>query len=185
VAYLSGKDTVIAKIIDQYKGEELKSLGDPFITLLKAIIGQQISVKAAEKVFANLASITTDPTLLLALSEDIMKSTGLSKQKICYIKYMADFFCSKPDVIRSLAHLTDDEIRALLLAIKGIGNWTVDMFLIFHLLRPNVLPISDIGLKKAIGKHYGDGCDTDIWQPYRTVASWYLWRSLDPVAVQY
>ncbi len=191
---LSKTDPIMAGIINTYKGELLKTRGNAFYTLTRSIVGQQISVKAADSVWAklesNLDKIT--PEHVLKAKDTLLRASGLSQQKMAYMRNLAEFFQAHPRP--SWQHKTDDEIIKELITIKGIGRWTIEMFLIFHLMRPDVFPIKDIGLQKGIVKHYAGGKAMPLekmeklaqrWKPWRSVATWYLWRSLDPVPVEY
>ena len=214
--HLSTSDPVMKKIIKCYKGETLKARGDAFYTLARSIVGQQISVKAADSVWnklvrrscegrkpsSNAPGSNMDPSLrwdddslhrgdVERLTDEQLRECGLSAQKVKYLRAIAEYFESPPN----FHGLDSDALLASLTNIKGVGVWTAEMFMIFHLLKPDVLPVGDIGLLKAIGLHYGDGKNkanketalevAKPWQPYRTVATWYLWRSLDPVVVEY
>lgn len=192
---LSERDPVLAEIISRYDGEMLKSEGNAFRTLTQAIVGQQISVKAADSIWnrleAGLGKVT--PQTMHSHPDDAMRAYGLSRQKVLYLKDIAHHFLEGMDPDH-WHHLEDDEVVKSLIHIKGIGRWTAEMFLIFYLLRPNVFPVADLGLMNAISRHYGKGrapSKTALtklskrWQPWRTVATWYLWRSLDPVPVEY
>lgn len=193
--HLSEADPVLGAIIRRYKGETLTSKGSAYFSLARAIVGQQISVKAADSVWRKLeAGLGGNvlPPLVLEADTEALRSFGLSGQKVIYLRELSQFFVSRP---RSNWHKKhDDEVIADLISIKGIGRWSAEMFLIFHLMRPDVFPIADLGLRKAIEKHYNSGKAmppgsmqklAEKWQPYRTVATWYLWRSLDPVPVEY
>lgn len=193
-AHLASADPVLGSIIAHYQGETLASRGSAFFSLARAIVGQQISVKAADSVWAKLeAGLGGEilPDRVLASADEALRTFGLSGQKVKYLKEVALFFSrGAPD----WTGRQDAEVIADLIAIKGIGTWSAEMFLIFHLLRPDVFPIADLGLRKAIERHYGSGqamkladmvALSERWMPYRTVATWYLWRSLDPVAVAY
>ena len=192
IAYLS-RDEVMAGLIAFYSDEVLKNQGNPFHTLMKAVVGQQISVKAADAVWQRLeAQIETiSPEQFLTIREDILRKCGLSRQKISYITAIAIAFEQGILNPNQWHNMEDEEIMRQLLQIRGIGQWTAEMFLIFYLNRPDVLPLTDLGLLNAIKLHYGSLSKSEIltlsqqWQPYRTVATWYLWRSLDPVTVQY
>lgn len=193
--HLSKADPVLADIIKRYKGETLTSRGSAYFSLARAIVGQQISVKAADSVWrkleAGLGGKVLAPIVLEA-STETLRSFGLSGSKVIYLRELSQFFVSRP---RSDWHKKHDaEVIADLVSIKGIGKWSAEMFLIFHLMRPDVFPIADLGVRKAIEKHYNAGTPmqpkamiklAEKWQPYRTVATWYLWRSLDPVPVEY
>ncbi len=192
---LSRNDPVMARLIRAYPDAVLKSRGNAFETLLRAIVGQQISVKAADAVWARVCAATTaKPESVSILSIDDLRACGLSRMKAEYAIDLASHFVSGRIKPRRWAHMDDEAIIAELVDVRGIGRWTAEMFLIFHLLRPNVWPVDDLGLLKAIGVHYRGGKKIsakearlvgEAWQPWRTVATWYLWRSLDPVVVEY
>ena len=192
---LSRADPVMARLIRAYPDVALKSRGNAFETLLRAIVGQQISVKAADAVWARVCAATAvQPETVAALSIDALRACGLSRMKASYAIDLAGHFVSGKIRPRRWARMEDEAIIAELVDVRGIGRWTAEMFLIFHLLRPNVWPVDDLGLLKALGLHYRGGerigakearALGETWQPWRTVATWYLWRSLDPVAVEY
>jgi DNA-3-methyladenine glycosylase II len=195
-AHLAKHDKVLKKIIVQYDGELMVKKGDAFLTLCRAIVGQQISVKAADSIWARFEAAvgTVSPKQVLAAETDALRACGLSGSKVIYLHALAEHFIQNQAVIRRWPELPDDTIIAELTSIKGIGRWTAEMYLIFHLGRPDVLPLGDIGLLKAIYKHYNNAEKLPLsevrklaerWQPYRSVATWYLWRSLDPVPVAY
>ncbi len=189
-------DRVLGKIISSYHGETLTVRGDAFYTLARSIVGQQISVKAADSVWKkfenNLQNVT--PQALLASKEENLRECGLSGQKIRYLQGISKHFITNDTHIKNWHSLSDEEILAELTSLSGIGRWTAEMFMIFHLSRPDVLPLADIGLQKAIFRHYNQNQKMTLseifelaqkWKPYRSVATWYLWRSLDPVPVAY
>jgi DNA-3-methyladenine glycosylase II len=192
---LSRADPVMAKLIRAYPGTTLKSRGNALETLLRAIIGQQISVKAADAVWARVGAATPiKPETVATLDIDTLRACGLSRMKAEYAIDLAAHFVEGRIRPHRWARMDDETIIAELSDVRGIGRWTAEMFLIFHLLRPNVWPVDDLGLLKAIALHYRDGNKIrtseareigEDWQPWRTVATWYLWRSLDPVAVEY
>ena len=193
--FLSKKDKKLAKIINKYDGY-LVSRNDPFYSLCRSIIGQQISVKAADSIWLKFEKIIKKikPINLIKLSNVKLASIGLSRQKILYLKIIAKEFLNKTLDIKILQKMSDDEAIKSLVRIKGIGIWTAQMFLIFNLNRSNIFPFSDIGLIKAISKNYKkeyplkkDELDyfKNKWHPYSTVATWYMWRSIDPVPVAY
>ena len=193
--FLSKKDKKLAKIINKYDGY-LVSRNDPFYSLCRSIIGQQISVKAADSIWLKFEKIIKKikPINLIKLSNAKLASIGLSRQKILYLKIIAKEFLNKTLDIKILKKMSDDEAIKSLVRIKGIGIWTAQMFLIFNLNRSNIFPFSDIGLIKAISKNYKkeyplkkDELDyfKNKWHPYSTVATWYMWRSIDPVPVAY
>ena len=193
--FLSKKDKKLEKIINKYDGY-LVSRNDPFYSLCRSIIGQQISVKAADSIWLKFEKIIKKikPINLIKLSNAKLASIGLSRQKILYLKIIAKEFLNKTLDIKILQKMSDDEAIKSLVRIKGIGIWTAQMFLIFNLNRSNIFPFSDIGLIKAISKNYKkeyplkkDELDyfKNKWHPYSTVATWYMWRSIDPVPVAY
>lgn len=193
--FLSKKDKKLAKIINQYDGY-LVSRDDPFYSLCRSIIGQQISVKAADSIWLKFEKIIKKikPINLIKLPKAKLASIGLSRQKILYLKIIAKEFFKKTLDIKNLQKMSDDEAIKSLVRIKGIGVWTAQMFLIFNLKRSNIFPFSDIGLIKAISKNYRKEYPLkkeeldyfkNKWHPYSTVATWYMWRSIDPVPVEY
>ena len=190
---LSRNDPVIMKIIKLYSGDKMQLKNNAFLTLVRSVVGQQISVKAADSVWKKLEELcreSIEPERIKSFSEDELRSAGLSRSKANYIQNIA-----KSDILEvDWSNLDDEEAINLLCKIKGIGRWTAEMFLIFHLARPNILPLGDIGLIKAIEVNYNNGekiskDEIEIyrqkWSPWCTVATWYLWRSLDPIPVNY
>lgn len=195
-AELSAADPVMARIIASYTGEFLQGKADAFHTLMCSITGQQISVKAADAIWWRLeAQSKIKPRTVAALDDDTLRACGYSRQKIAYIRSLAEFFLAHKHRERDWAGMSDEEVIKDLTQIKGIGRWTAEMFLIFHLARPDVFPVDDLGVLKAIRMHYSRGTQdwskkdylqlASRWQPWRSVATWYLWRSLDPVPVAY
>ena len=193
---LSKKDKKLAKIIDNYPDDFLFSKSDPFLTLARSIVGQQISVKAAQSVWdkLELKIININPKKIKKTHRNTLKSIGLSRQKIEYLKNLSVAFTEKKVKINSWNTMKDEEIIQDLIQIKGIGRWTAEMFLIFNLCRSDIFPLDDIGMIKGLCKLYGLSypIDKEIiikigneWKPYRSVATWYLWRSLDPIPVEY
>jgi DNA-3-methyladenine glycosylase II len=189
-------DPVMRSLIKTYSDVRLISRGSAFETLLRAIVGQQISVKAAQSVWERFEACVEEvsPRVVLKHNPLKLKSCGLSQQKVSYILDLAQHFESGAINPRSFRSLEDVELMNLLCDVRGIGRWTAEMFLIFHLQRPDVWPVQDIGLIRAIEKHYLGGEKAskleieragDRWKPWRTVATWYLWRSLDPFPVEY
>jgi DNA-3-methyladenine glycosylase II len=191
--HLSAYDKIMAGIIKNYAGEVLHSKGDAFYTLARAIVGQQISVKAADTIwgrFEKLCNGDPYPAIIMGLSDTELRGTGFSASKVKYMRAVAEEFAAGQLSHAMLEKMSDEEIQKRLIKLPGIGRWTVEMFLIFCLLRSDIFPINDLGLRKAINKHYGGGDEVfaDLsagWQPYRTVATWYLWRSLDPEPIEY
>ena len=190
---LSRNDSTMARIIERYDGEKMQLKNNAFVTLVRSVVGQQISVKAADSVWKELEKLCKNdvqPATINSFSEEELRTVGLSKSKANYIQNI-----SKSDILdTNWANLNDKEIIDLLCQIKGIGRWTAEMFLIFHLARPDILPLGDIGLIKAIEINYNNGekiskdqieIYRQKWSPWCTVATWYLWRSLDPIPVNY
>jgi DNA-3-methyladenine glycosylase II len=194
--HLIKKDRVMKRLIPQFGDACLQSRGDPFITLARSIVGQQISVKAAQSVWDRFAVLPRKltPANVLKLKVDDMRAAGLSARKVEYLVDLALNFDSGNLHFKKWSEMDDEAIIAELVAIRGIGRWTAEMFLIFHLLRPNVLPLDDVGLINGISKNYFSGESVSrsearevsaAWTPYRSVATWYIWRSLDPLPVDY
>ena len=195
-AHLSRKDRVMKKLIPQFGNAILESRGDAFVTLARSIVGQQISVKAAQSVWDRFASLSRKltPAGVLKLKVDDMRAAGLSARKVEYLVDLALHFDSGAVHVKQWQGMDDEAIIAELVAIRGIGRWTAEMFLIFHLMRPNVLPLDDVGLINGISRNYFSGEPVSrsdarevaqAWSPYCTVATWYIWRSLDPQPVAY
>ena len=198
---LAERDSVLAKLIAEYPGIHLTRRGDPFTTLARAIVGQQISVKAAQTIWERLVKAcgadergTLDPARVQRKRVATLRACGLSLNKAEYIRDLARHFTSARLDPETWPALDDEALIEALVDVKGIGRWTAEMFLMFHEMRANVLPVADIGLQKAVALHYLDGrrptlaelrAIAETWQPYRSVATWYLWRSLDPIAVEY
>ncbi|TWO69098.1 DNA-3-methyladenine glycosylase 2 family protein [Caenimonas sedimenti] len=194
--YLTRRDRVMKRLIPQFGTACLQSRGDAFTTLARSIIGQQISVKAAQTVWDRFAALPRrmTPGNVLKLKVDDMQAAGLSARKIEYLVDLSLHFDSGAIHVDSWRGMQDEEIIAELIGIRGIGRWTAEMFLIFHLLRPNVLPLDDVGLISGISRNYFSGDPVSrsearevaaAWNPYCSVATWYIWRSLDPLPVAY
>jgi DNA-3-methyladenine glycosylase II len=190
------KDRVMKRLIPQFGIACLQSRGDAFVTLARSVVGQQISVKAAQTVWDRFAKLPKrmTPAQVLRLKIDDMRAAGLSARKVEYLVDLALHFDSQSVHVDAWDTMDDEAIITELLAIRGIGRWTAEMFLIFHLMRPDVLPLDDVGLINGISKSYFSGETvsrsdarevSQAWAPYRTVATWYIWRSLDPVPVEY
>lgn len=194
---LSQNDTIMAELTARYPNEQMQGRGDAFHTLLRSITGQQISVIAADAIWGRLENAceqTLLPAVIAKLDEDTLRACGYSRMKVNYLHSLADFFMTRQHLERDWAEMSDEEVVKDITQIKGIGVWTAEMFLMFHLLRPNVLPLGDIGLLNGVAKHYHQGERKPLdevrklaenWAPWRSVATWYLWRSLDEVAVEY
>jgi len=194
--HLAKKDRVMKRLIPQFGDACLQSHGDAFTTLARSIVGQQISVKAAQTVWERFEKLPRKLTAanVLKLKVDDMRAAGLSARKVEYLVDLALHFDSGAVHVKSWEGMDDEAIIAELVAIRGIGRWTAEMFLIFHLMRPDVLPLDDIGLISGISHNYFSGDPVsrsdarevaDAWAPYRSVATWYIWRSLDPLPVSY
>ncbi len=194
--HLMKKDRVMKRLIPQFGDACLQTRGDAFITLARSIIGQQISVKAAQTVWNRFELLPQSITAanVLKLKVDDMRAAGLSARKVEYLVDLALHFDNGAVHVKAWETMDDEAIIDELIAIRGIGRWTAEMFLIFHLMRPNVLPLDDVGLINGISKSYFSGDVVSrsdarevaaAWAPYCSVATWYIWRSLDPVPVAY
>ncbi len=196
--HLAKRDRVLRKLIPALGEGRLESRGDAFTTLARSIVGQQISMKAAQSVwrrFTELMAVDAQvvlPDAVLSLSVEVMRSAGLSGRKVEYLSDLALHFQAGKVHVPQWESMGDEAIIEELVAIRGIGRWTAEMFLIFHLMRPNVMPLDDVGLIKGISVNYFSGEPVsraearevgEAWAPFRSVATWYLWRSLDPVPV--
>ncbi len=193
---LAARDPVLEKLITRHKGLTLGSRGDAFQTLARAIVGQQISVKAAQSVWNRFAAAheSVAPLVIAGSTIETLRACGLSGQKSGYILDLAARFDDGRLQPAGWTRLDDEVLIAELIQVKGIGRWTAEMFMIFNLTRPDVFPIGDLGLQKAIALHYSRGRKITparmqrigkSWAPWRSVATWYMWRSLDPVPVEY
>src|SRR5687767_11259159 len=193
---LARRDPVMGAIMRRHRGVYMTVRGEPFMTLARAICGQQISVKAAQSVWDRfcLCVKTVSPQAVVAADRKAMRACGLSDRKTEYIADLAQHFVDGRIHARDWPRMSDDEIIAELTDVRGIGRWTAEMFLMFNLLRPDVFPLDDLGLQKGIRVAYFKGRKTSLnrmktlgetWRPWRSVATWYLWRSLDPVPVEY
>jgi DNA-3-methyladenine glycosylase II len=193
---LASRDPVLKILIRNHAGPTLHSRSDAFTTLARSIVGQQISVQAAESVWQKLLESvgSLGPATIVRMDPSRMRACGLSSKKSAYLIDLADHFLDGSlDVERWNEH--DDEVLiAELTRVKGIGRWTAEMFLIFYMMRPNILPVDDVGLQRAMSLHYNSGKPlsklkirqiASDWQPWRTVATWYLWRSLDPIPADF
>lgn len=202
---LGKADRVLRKLIRAYPDMHLQRRSDPFTTLARAIVGQQISIKAADAIWKRFCALVgargrtrafprLDPAAVAAADPTALRTCGLSLRKAEYLRDLAQHFASGKLDPKRWRSLDDEALIAALVDVKGIGRWTAEMFLIFHELRGDVLPLDDLGLRKAFAVHYNNGERMELaamrelaesWQPYRSVATWYLWRSLDPVPVEY
>jgi len=191
-------DSVIARLSKEIGAVPMgvRRGGSAFAYLARAILAQQISTAAARSIGQRM----TDrwgwpwrPEQVLAASDDEMRALGLSRQKASYLRDLAAH-TNNGLPLQRLSRMTDERVIETLTVVKGIGRWTAEMFLIFHLMRPNVLPLDDIGLITGISKNYFSGDPVSrsdarevaaAWSPYCSVATWYIWRSLDPLPVAY
>jgi len=194
--HLMKKDRVMKRLIPQFGDACLQTRGDAFVTLARSIVGQQISVKAAQTVWDRFALLPKKVTAgnVLKLKVDDMRAAGLSVRKVEYLVDLALHFDNGAVHVKGWEAMDDETIIGELTAIRGIGRWTAEMFLIFHLMRPNILPLDDVGLISGISKSYFSGDVVSrsdarevaaAWAPYCSVATWYIWRSLDPLPVDY
>ncbi|MBN9404039.1 MAG: DNA-3-methyladenine glycosylase 2 family protein [Burkholderiales bacterium] len=194
--HLTRKDRVLRRLIPRFGDACLQSRGDAFVTLARSIVGQQISVKAAQSVWERFEALPRrmTPAAVLKLKVDDMRGAGLSARKVEYLVDLALHFDAGKIHVDDWVAMDDESIIAELVAIRGIGRWTAEMFLMFHLLRPDVLPLDDVGLIKGISTNYFSGEPVSRsearevaagWAPWRSVATWYMWRSLEPLPVAY
>lgn len=194
--YLSNKDKVLKKLIQTYRNEYLNLNSNYFHSLINSIIGQQISVSAADSMktkFFKLKRNITPQTVSKLRTSDLRKC-GLSRQKILYIRNISKFFLQNKKFIKNINKSSEEEIYNNLIEIKGVGNWTIHMFLMFSYGSSNIFPTGDLGFLKAISKLYKVQLPISErklkllykkWSPYSSQATWYLWRSLDPIPVNY
>jgi len=194
---LMKQDRILKKLIPKYGSGFLVTRGDAFNTLARSIVGQQISVAAAQSVWNRVlvtAKKKVNPKNILALSVEELRAAGLSGRKVEYIRDLADHFHSGRLHASQWKDMEDESVIKELSDIRGIGRWTAEMFLIFNLVRPNILPLDDVGLIRAISLNYFSGEPVSRhearevaanWAPWRTVATWYMWISIDSIAVEY
>jgi DNA-3-methyladenine glycosylase II len=194
---LARRDPVMGAIMRGHPGVYMTVRGEPFMTLARAICGQQISVKAAQSVWDRVCICLEQkisPEAVVAADRKNLRACGLSDRKTEYIADLAQHFVDGKIHARHWPQMSDEDIIAELTDVRGIGRWTAEMFLMFNLLRPDVFPLDDLGLQKGIRVAYFKGRKTSLkrmkklgetWRPWRSVATWYLWRSLDPVPVEY
>ena len=198
--HLGKRDRVMRKLIPKFGEARLQSRGDAFTTLARSIVGQQISVKAAQSVWSKFVeaiggpSARVEPAAVLEVDATALRGAGLSARKCEYLVDLAHHFEDRRVHPKQWQQMEDEAIIDELVAIRGIGRWTAEMFLIFHLMRPDVLPLDDLGLLKGLSESYFSGepvtrADArdlaEAWAPYRSVGTWYIWRSLDPLPVDY
>ena len=190
-------DRILKKLIPKYGSGFLVTRGDAFTTLARAIVGQQISVAAAQAVWDRVLTASkkkVNPKNILELTVEELRAAGLSGRKVEYIRDLADHFASGRLHANQWKDMDDESVIKELSSIRGIGRWTAEMFLIFNMVRPNILPLDDVGLIKAISLNCFSGEPVSRhearevaanWAPWRTVATWYMWRSIDPIPVEY
>lgn len=195
-AELAATCPVMAELVARYPASALRSRGEPFETLLRAIVGQQISIAAADAIWGRLAALldTTSPAAVATVAPDALRACGFSLRKVEYAQDLAQHFLDGRILPAQFDTLDDEAIIRELVAVRGIGRWTAEMYLIFNLCRPDVWPVDDIGLQKALVQIHGLDARPALavfrqmgerYRPWRSVATWYLWRMLDPVEVQY
>jgi len=194
---LSKKDPVLKKIIKRYKRGFLTTRDKPFFSLCRTIIGQQISTRAADSIWAKFekkCKKNITPKMVLKLSSKNLKTAGLSRQKVSYLKNIAKNFNNKSFDVKKLKTMNDEESINYITKLKGLGVWSAEMFLMFNLNRPNIFPTKDIGLLRAISKNYKTSYPpskiflnkiSKLHNGYRSVFTWYMWRSIDPTDVEY
>lgn len=191
-AYLIKKDRVLRRLIPQRAAEVLRPRGDAFATLARSIMGQQVSVAAAQRIWERFAALAGEvtPQGVLRLKVDDLRGAGLSARKVEYLVDLALHFDGGRLHVHEWPAMDDEAITQELMAIRGVGRWTAEMLLIFHLARPNVLALDDVGLARGISRHYFSGeavSRSEIrevaqaWTPWCSVATWYIWRSLEPL----
>ena len=188
-------DKNIKKIIELYEFPSLTTRENMFFTLIRSIVGQQISVRAADTIWDKIVNEAKEirPEIIYSMDENTMRDCGLSKRKVEYMKAVSEKWLNDYDKI-NWHELSDEAVTEKLVEIRGIGKWTAEMILIFTLMRPDIFPMGDIGAIRALEKIYNKGQKMNKeqieeivkkWKPWRTIATWYLWRSIDPVPVQY
>ena len=194
---LSKRDPIINKIIKKYSKGFLTTKNKPFFSLCRTIVGQQISTKAADAIwlrFSKKCNNKIEPKIVLKLSARSLKSVGLSRQKVSYLKNIAKGFKNKSFNVNKLKKMNDKEAIIYITQLKGLGVWSAEMFLMFNLNRADIYPAADIGLLRAISKNYKTSYPpskiflnkiSKLHSGYRTVFTWYMWRSIDPVDVEY
>tara|TARA_Y100000590_G_scaffold211059_1_gene239147 strand:- start:2751 stop:3377 length:627 start_codon:yes stop_codon:yes gene_type:complete len=194
---LSKRDPVLKKVIKKYNKGFLTTRNNPFFSLCRTIVGQQISTKAADSIWAKFnkkCKKRITPEIILKLSSRTLKSAGLSRQKVSYLKNIAKNFKNKSFSTRKLKKMNDEKAIDYITKLRGLGVWSAEMFLMFNLNRPDIFPIQDIGLLRAISINYKTSYPpskrflnkiSKLHEGYRTVFTWYMWRSIDPTDVEY
>jgi len=194
---LSKRDPVLRVIIKKYKKGFLTTKNNPFFSLCRTIVGQQISTKAADSIWSKFEKKCRKrivPKVVLKLSSKNLKSAGLSRQKVSYLKNIAKAFKNRSFNIKKIQKMNDDEAISYITKLKGLGVWSAQMFLMFNLNRPDIFPIKDIGLLRSISKNYKTTYPpskrflnkiSKLHSGYRTVSTWYFWRDIDSEDVEY
>ena len=194
---LSKRDPVLREIIKKYQKGFLTTKNNPFLSLCRTIVGQQISTRAADSIWSKFEKKCKKriiPKTVLKLPSQTLKSTGLSRQKVSYLKNIAKGFRNKSFNVKELKKMNDKDAINYIIKLKGLGVWSAEMFLMFNLNRPDIFPIKDIGLLRAISKNYKKSYPpsesfldkiSELHRGYRTVFTWYMWRSIDPTDVEY
>ena len=194
---LSKRDPILRKIIKKYSKGFLTTKSKPFLSICRTIVGQQISVKAADSIwlkFEAKCKKKIKPDTVLQLSSRSLKRAGLSRQKVSYLKNIAKNFKNKSFNIKKLKKMNDKDAINYITQLKGLGVWSAQMFLMFNLNRADMYPTGDIGLLRAISLNYKTSYPpsknfldkiSKLHAGYRTVLTWYMWRSIDPVEVSY
>jgi len=194
---LSKRDPVIRKIIKKYKRGFLTTKSKPFYSLCRTVVGQQVSVASADSIwskFSKKCNGNIKPKIVLKIPSKNFKRAGLSRQKISYLKIIARAFINKSFNVRELKNMDDAKAIEYITKLKGLGVWSAEMFLMFNLNRSNIFPVKDIGLLRAISKNYKTTYPpsktfleklSKLHAGYRTIFTWYMWRSIDPTNVEY
>lgn len=193
---LSARDAVLRVLIRNHDGPRLENRGDAFVTLARSIVGHEISVQAAESVWRKLLESVgaLGPAAVARMDPARLRACGLSSKKSAYLIDLAQHFLDGSLDVARWDEQDDERLIEQLTQVKGIGRWTAEMFLIFFMMRPDILPVDDIGLQRAMSLHYNNGRPLSklkmrqiaaAWQPWRTVGTWYLWRSLDPIPAEH
>ena len=191
-AHLAKKDKVLRKLMRAYPDANLRTRGNCFQTLARSIAGQQISVKAAQSIWSRFeaCAVKVTPANVVALEDERLRACGFSRAKASYLKDLASRFHTGEIKPQRWARMHDEKVIEDLVQVKGIGRWSAQMFLLFFMMRPNIFPVGDLGLRRAIERNYNGGepltldeiCEIGApWQPWSSVATWYMWRSLDDV----
>jgi DNA-3-methyladenine glycosylase II len=193
---LARQDLLLDAIIRAHPGIALRSRGNSFQTLARSIVGQQISLKAANSIWLRVCATaqTIEPAAILLLSPEQLQGCGLTRRKTEYIHDLARRFVDGSIHAQHWPQMDDEEIIAELVQVRGIGRWTAEVFLMFSLMRPDILPLDDLGLQRAVSHYYFHGEQVgaagvrvvaEAWTPWRSVATWYMWRSLEPAPTEY